>query len=252
MAATGAGTVVLRPRGTNDTTYQAYQQQRWRIPLQLFPLPYRAARPPRIHSTIAAGPTGATSWGMIVIWEWWSKYRGRSTLRHINGAPFLPLYLGFHQPSVAYWGIYNNGPAIGTSACTVSDAKIKSDITNCDCNDAYHKVRAIGVKSYRKDDGIVSRKSVAFDEIGFLAQDIEQVSLKPSWMSRFLEMMTKALPLSQQKPSRPPTIALCWRPCGRHSSIRRTSSNASKPRLPHWRKNDPTGIYRPESSHDDG
>lgn len=171
MAATGAGTVVLRPRGTNDTTYQAYQQSDGGFRSSFF---HCHTSPTATHSFYnSAGPTGATSWGMIVNGGGGAN-TGAAHFAAYNGHP-SPLYLGFHQPTVAYWGIYNNGPAIGASAYTVSDAKIKSDITNCDCNEAYHKVRAIGVKSYRKDDGIVSRKSVAFDEMGFLAQDIEQV-----------------------------------------------------------------------------
>jgi Chaperone of endosialidase len=82
--------------------------------------------------------------------------------------------LGRTDAGVGTWSFYGNGLAFTSSGWTTSDMRVKSDIADCDCANAYQKVKAIGVRAYRKD-GMPERKGLGFDEMGWLAQEIEAV-----------------------------------------------------------------------------
>ena len=172
LATTGAGNVYLRPNGVNSGTGQGYQASDGGFRSGFF---HTTGGGTSTHSFYNGnGPIGASSWGAVLQANGSSNVGALLTSPY-PGAPSGVSYLSFHQPSIAYWSIYCSGPAITTSGWQVSDAKVKSNIKSCDCHDAYSKVKAIAVKSYRKDDGVVSRHNVAYDEMGFVAQELETV-----------------------------------------------------------------------------
>ena len=171
LGTTGAGGVYLRPNGPASGTAQGYQASDGGFRSCFF---HTTGGGTTTHSFYngEAGPVGASSWGVIATGNS-SANVGGLLARLSNGA--ASAYLAFHQPNVAWWAGYFNGPVIGQSAFQVSDIRFKSNIKSCDCHDAYSKVKAIAVKSYRKDDGVVSRNHVAYDEMGFVAQELEQI-----------------------------------------------------------------------------
>ena len=172
LAATGTGTIYFRPYGAASGTYQSYLSSNGGLYVNFV---HTLGSGVATHSFYNGnGPVGASSWGALIQGNGASNVGAILTTPY-PGAPSGVSYLSFHQPSIAYWSIYCSGPAITTSGWQVSDAKVKSNIKSCDCHDAYSKVKAIAVKSYRKDDGVVSRQNVAYDEMGFVAQELETV-----------------------------------------------------------------------------
>jgi Chaperone of endosialidase len=168
IAATGgAGNVYLRPNGAASSVEQGYQANDGGFRSCFF---HTTGGGTSTHSFYNGnGPIGASSWGILV--------RGNGSA-NTGAGHFMPYptsgvvtYLGFHQPSVNWWAIYAAGPCITTVSWAVSDAKFKSDIKDCDCADAYSKVKAIGVKSYHKEN--VSMQRSGANEIGFIAQEVE-------------------------------------------------------------------------------
>lgn len=176
IATNGAanGGIYLRPRGTASGVCQG---------LQAYDGGFRTAfvhvqqdgNTGATHSFYnGSGPLGSGSWGAYLN----GSGTGNTGALFTNPYPSASsgsTYFSFHQPNVALWSVFANGPVIGSSGWQVSDAKIKSEIKDCNCNEAHHKLKSIKVKSYRKDDGVVSRSSVGYDEMGFIAQELEAI-----------------------------------------------------------------------------
>lgn len=170
VLAANSGNVYFRPYGAGNATYEAYQSTSGGMASGFFHTTGTGASTISFYN--GTGPVGANH-GLHILGSgaansaagFFQTYSGAS------GAANAHVYLGFHQVNVNWWGIYVNGPAISTVGWSVSDAKFKSQITNCDCHESYDKVRAIKVKSYHKEGVNLSRKGP--NERGFLAQDIE-------------------------------------------------------------------------------
>ena len=169
------GAINLRPYGVNNGTYEAYHGQDGIFRAGCL---HASGATSGSHSFYNGnGAVGSGSFGCYICGNGAPNTAAGFFISYPGGGvmPNAHVYLAFHQPSIAYWAIHSVGPNITTQSWQVSDAKVKSNIADCDCGDAYHKVMAIGVKSYRKEGGAYSRQSVDYDEMGFLAQDIETV-----------------------------------------------------------------------------
>jgi Chaperone of endosialidase len=162
LATASAGTVYLRPNGYNSVTAQATLELNGNFSATLLRMAGQLATNTAIfnkpsngnYTIISYGPPSA---GAMIGYSHDTAHYG---------------ILGYYVGGVNSWSFYGSGAAFNTQVWTASDARVKHDIADCDCHDAYNKVRSIPVKSYRKDDSI-ERSGAAYDEMGWLAHEVE-------------------------------------------------------------------------------
>lgn len=171
------GGVYMRPRGPGEPLNQAYQANDGGFRSNFFHTTSDSTAA-NTHSFYTDNPKGTGSIGVFAF----GNGTANSSAGYFYTYPTAGVgadshcHLAFHQPAVAWWAIYAYGPSIGHSWQIHSDARIKSDFRNCDCADAHKKVRAIPIKSYRRiNNHMMPVAGHTYDEMGFVAQDVETV-----------------------------------------------------------------------------
>src|SRR5262245_11765220 len=151
LASTTNGQIIFRPNGAASSVEQAFIHTDGSF---------------RLSKPTAQSVYNVFAYGVI-------NGGGLLGYAHVTSTYGISGYYENVAPATS-WSFWGAGNAHTSGTWQTSDARLKSEIADCDCRDAYDKVRALKVKSYRKlGTGIVRPKKLAYDEMGWLAQEIE-------------------------------------------------------------------------------